>query len=122
MEGMTEATKPWRAEMPKESWTRRDGITGALRFLYSQESVADLVLRANAELDALRAQLAERDERIRELTEWRPMSEAPEYWFIGECFGGEVEIVKRFPSGKFCDRDFRIRDVIGCLPLPESKP
>jgi hypothetical protein len=104
---MTEEPKPWRAEMP---------LGGLDRVAF-----AKMRIRANAELDALRAQLAERDARIAELTEWRSMSTAPDDWVLGRCLM-EIEVVKRFPSGKFCDRDFRIREVTGWLPLPEAKP
>ena len=75
---MSNETNHWRAEMPTGiTINATDGpyiIRG--RFV-SEHSAEALVTRANAELDALRAQLAAKDARIRELTEWRPMNEAP---------------------------------------------
>ena len=60
---MTEETKPWRAVMPE--------IINA-NFpcqACDPREVWCAIIRANAELDELRAQLAERDARIAELEE-----------------------------------------------------
>ncbi len=63
---MSEETKPWRADMPiSYLWTQQ---YAGEPFVHLSE-VKPTLSRANAELDALRAQLAERDERIRELEE-----------------------------------------------------
>ena len=119
---MTEETKDWRAEMP--TGIAMDGpfiIRG--RFV-SEHSAEALVTRANAELDALRAQLAERDARIRELTEWRPMSEAPR---------DGRDILARIPGGydvvgwtgtAWTDGSqdyFQDSHFLGWLPLPKAK-
>lgn len=63
---MTEETKPWLARIPVSYlWTQQ---YAGEPFVHLSE-VEPTLSRANAELDALRVLVAERDARVRELEE-----------------------------------------------------
>lgn len=66
---MTEETNHWRAKMPTKFPIAKSDTDSATR-ICEHNDVEELVTRANAELDALRAQLVERDALIRELEEY----------------------------------------------------
>ena len=106
-------TKPWRAEMPPRHLGRV--MSGDL--CCHEGDVEELKDRANAELDSLRAQLAERDALVKELTDWRdPETAPPEVRVMTLGTYGGVSIAHRFKDSSSWSHGCIVK---GWLPLPK---